>query len=668
MNYTEAFKNLRTNNKYGRKSPHKAVLMLTVIELFEKNILTNNEIFYDDKLKSMFMKVWNRVLPKEPLFHPDAYLPFWYLQNDSFWHIVPKRGQEDILSLMRDNNVKPSEAKLNDSVRCAELDEDLYFLMTLQSGRSSLKRVLLETYTQLSENEIDKLSESMDNTIDYSATAMSEYEKILSQGNEDKATEASGEDSKLVSQFNRYSEDVQIELNLQYYSYLKRHRSEREVFKELLPSVYDLLDKIVNHPIRQGEIDPSFVFDYENFLSDLKIALMSADGAMELIDKIDLATDVLQGNVVPDEDEGADKETNNVDEDDSYQKEDDGKEDDDDSYLTEEVDTEEEPDDTEEASLDDLEVEHVYLDEKGKVAKTVTTYGLDDRQDVAKENRRGKGWTEEEEEKITRYFRLGYSIDTIATVMGRTEIAIKSRLGKLGLIDYTYGQEEEARADADKEEQEKDDESDFAIENSFARCFIVNKRGDRVFQDTGKLKYIGGKLYRMNLKEDCFTLKSMRYDGVVWTKGEKRIVAYPPTALYRALETAVNYYDEVEEIVDAMMFEKCQLKVGGVWYRYDGSLLSNRAGKDEKAERVAGWSLPNYTESVVKSPLYAVRKQAVLRAMGYFRLPASVKDIARTISRTAWRTTIREDEVEDVIRTMSEIESVDGKYMLRRNL
>ncbi len=77
--------------------------------------------------------------------------------------------------------MKPSEAKLNDSVRCAELDEDLYFLMTLQSHRSSLKKVLLEIYTQLSEDEIDKLSESMDNAIDYSATALSEYKKIQSR-------------------------------------------------------------------------------------------------------------------------------------------------------------------------------------------------------------------------------------------------------------------------------------------------------------------------------------------------------------------------------------------------------------------------------------------------------------------------------------------------------
>lgn len=87
MDYVEAFQNLRTNNKYGRRSPHKAVMMLTVIELYEQNELSENEIVYDDSLKTMFLQVWNRVLPDEPLFHPEAYLPFWYLQSDSFWHM-----------------------------------------------------------------------------------------------------------------------------------------------------------------------------------------------------------------------------------------------------------------------------------------------------------------------------------------------------------------------------------------------------------------------------------------------------------------------------------------------------------------------------------------------------------------------------------------------------
>ena len=58
------------------------------------------------------------------------------------------------------------------------------------------------------------------------------------------------------------------------------------MFKEVCPTVYDLLDKIVNHPIKQGEIAPSFAFVYDNFLSDLKVSLLSEDGSVELVDKI----------------------------------------------------------------------------------------------------------------------------------------------------------------------------------------------------------------------------------------------------------------------------------------------------------------------------------------------------------------------------------------------
>ena len=357
-----------------------------------------------------------------------------------------------------------------------------------------------------------------------------------------------------------------------------------------------------------------------------------------------------------------------VDEDDSYETEDVDKEDDDGSYLTEEVDTVVELDETEEVSLDDLEVEHVFVDSSGRRIDSFTTTGASLEKDALTENRRGKPWTEGEEAQLRMFFQQGCDTSSSAAIMGRTEIAIKSRLGMMGLIDYTYGQEEKPQTEAvtDEREQENEYERDFDIENSFTRCHIVNRHGDRVFSETGKLKYIGGKLYRMNLQDEYFSLKSMKYDGAVWTKGEKKIVAYPPSALFKVLDATINYCDLVEDIVDAMVFEKCRLKVKGVWYRYDGSLLSDEANKHEKSEGAAGSSRRSKVESVVKSPLYAVRKQAVLRAMGYFRLPAKITDIVRTISRTAWRADIREDEVEDVISTMSEIESVDGKYVLRK--
>ena len=476
MDYIETFKNLRTNNKYGRKSPHKAVLMLTVIELYEQNILTDNEICYDDELKKMFLKVWNKVLPYEQKFHPDAYLPYWYLQNDSFWHIVPKRDKEAILSSMRDNRVKPSETSLYDSVKYAELDEDLYFLMTLSSGRSSLKRVLLETYFDLTDEQIDKLSESVDNSVDYSLSAIADYEQILSKKQDETKVYINEPDRELTRQFHSFNEDIQIVLNIQYYTFLKSHRNEREVFKELFPTVYDLLDKIINEPIKQRDISPSFAFVYDNFLSDLKISLMSEDDAMGIIDKITEAIDLLRGNNIKEVNLG----TVDVASKDSYS----------------------------DSNLDNNIIstsQNVILEEDST------------------ETRKGQPWTQYEEELISLYYNKGMDVKSIAERQGRTEIAIKSRLAKLGLIEYTYQAEEETNHNNDNE---------YEIKNYSTKCFLLNQEGNIVFSDEGKLIKINGEIYRCKLQKVCFTIKKLFEKDGNWSKGGKVIVAYSSSDLY----------------------------------------------------------------------------------------------------------------------------------------
>lgn len=535
MDYVEAFKKLRNNNKWGRKSPHKAVLMLTVIELYEKNVLADNEIYYDDTLKDTFREVWNRVLPEEQESHSDAYLPFWYLQSDSFWHIVPKSGKEDILSLMRDTNIKPSEAKLNDSVKYAELDDDLYFLMTIPSGRSSLKRVLLETYTELSEWQINRLAESEDNTVDHSIAALSEYENILSKTKNDEKEELGETDSELIRQFQKLNEDLQIVLNLEYFSFLKSHRSEREMFKEICPTVYNLYDHLVNNPVKQGEIAPSFIFTYENFLSDLKIALMSEDGAMELIDCIEKNIETLHGNCPTVEE-----------------------------YET--IKMEEEQVEEEDTAIADVKEQEETGD---------TVFAAFTEEALAYENRRGKPWTENEEELIALYFKQGRDIATIAEAAGRTEVSIKLRLAKLGLIEYTYGQDDGITS-MQESNQVTINLDDFIIENSYIRCCIKNKRGDKLFSAEGKIKRFKEKLYRLNLKKECFTIKDMQYNGSVWMRGDKKIVAYPESALYTILGDEVRYEGMIQDISDSQLFADCKVKVGGIWYDNNGDVINHK--------------------------------------------------------------------------------------------
>lgn len=657
MDYVEAFQNLRTNNKWGRKSPHKAVMMLTVIELFEQNVLSDNEIHYDDTLKSAFLKMWNRVLPHEPLFHPEAYLPFWYLQSDSFWHIVPIRGKEDILTLMRDTNIKPSESKLEDCVRYAELDEDLYFLMTLRSGRSSLKRVLLETYSNLNSEQIDRLAQSSDNTVDNSVAALSEYEKILSGESPEKVVVSEQTDNELVRQFQSLNEDIQIALNLQYFSFLKSHRSERGMFKEIYPTVYDLLDKIVNHSIQQGDIAPSLAFTLDNFLSDLKIALMSEEGSMELIDKIEVAIDMLRGNSSNEDFQEPIVETNDVelsvnnDVADTCNEEDDATSQD---YIIENkqnrcciIDRRGEQVFSSSGQLirlnnifyginytdtlvsmtiiqvatngmfslgkriisaqnhtplytildeqnylkqfkavdydsgcDEYYVQvdnrwygssGYYADLNGGIIPKVPNKDSSDKKETAAGSRSGKPWTKEEEELITRHFNDGMDTYTIASEVGRTDVAIKTRLAKLGLIEYNYGQNDEAPVKLQSKKEEEYNEDDFRIENTFTMCSIYNNLGEKVFSSDGKLKYLNGRLYRFNLKNECFTLKSMLFDGSKWQKGVKKIVAYPRTDLFRILYNAIDYCEDIEDIDDNSVFEECRLKVAGVWYCYNGT-------------------------------------------------------------------------------------------------
>jgi len=407
--------------------------------------------------------------------------------------------------------------------------------------------------------------------------------------------------------------------------------------KEGGSTVYDLLDKIVNHPIKQGDIAPSFAFIFDNFLSDLKVALLSEDGSVGLVDKIGEAIEILRGNNSKEHEES--QPISPV------------------RYSEEDV-----PAEIVDSSFDCLKVEHVYLDERGKVIETKTEIapGLNN----TTESRKGKTWTEDEENLIKLYYQQGKDFITIASLIGRTEVAIKSRLAKLGLIECTYGQENDVPTQTAQDARSQADESDFVIENSSDRASILDKDGKRVFITDGKLKYLCNKLYRLNLKRECFTLKGMVFNGSAWIKGTKKIVAYPQSELYRMIIDAADYCEEVEDIVDSPVFEDCKLKIRGAWYTYNGNSITDSSKKNIVTDNRT--KLDRETSEIKKSPLYAVRRQAVLRAMEYFRVPANIRDIARTISRTAWRSVIKEDEVEAIIKTIPEIENVDDNYILRK--
>lgn len=456
--------------------------------------------------------MWKRVLPTNATLFPDAYMAFWYLQEEKFWHIVPVYGKEYVFESHVSSMDVPSESVFEKSVRYAELDDDLFFLMTLPSGRTRLRKVLLENYSELSDRTIDTMSVSEDNNVDDSVLAIDDYEKMLSNVS---ARKGANGGSGFIPTFDNLSDDFQIALNIVYYTFLKNHKEHREWLRNLYPTVHDLYTAVSRADVKQEKVSPIQMTVYENFLVDLKMSLLNEDDSIAFIGNIDSMQSALHGDDISDE------------------------------YIEESCETNKCETNTEESTEEEISVD----------TEAASNVGRD-----------SFPWTEYEDELVSLYFKQGRSIDDIASSVGRTVVSIKMRLANLGLIVYNY--EEEA---VEKSVNIHDSEilPRFTIENSGVYCSILNERGERVFRTNGRFKVLDGVPYRLNYKPMCFTMKSMKYNHGVWEKGDKKIVAYEQSDLYEVLN-ATNYDVQVEGFTEGGTVENNKVKVSGIWYDFDG--------------------------------------------------------------------------------------------------
>lgn len=71
-------------------------------------------------------------------------------------------------------------------------------------------------------------------------------------------------------------------------------------------------------------------------------------------------------------------------------------------------------------------------------------------------------------------------------------------------------------------------------------------------------------------------------------------------------------------------------------------------------------------KDIATSKLEMMRFVAVLNALEHFKVPATPRDVARTVSRSAWGGTVREDSVDSILKRLPEVEYVPwGKYILK---
>jgi len=127
---------------YG-KAPHKPVLLLAVIELFENGELIENWIEITDSLVQTFLDIWATIV-KTPHI-PTFALPFFHLKNEKgqFWKLITYPGRE--IPTTNSNSIKSLKA-LEATVLAAQLSEELYVAFSDPVKRAEIKAAILAKY------------------------------------------------------------------------------------------------------------------------------------------------------------------------------------------------------------------------------------------------------------------------------------------------------------------------------------------------------------------------------------------------------------------------------------------------------------------------------------------------------------------------------------------
>jgi putative restriction endonuclease len=122
-------------------APHKPILLLSIIRLFENGLFTNNQIYVLPELVASFKSNWTKLVVTNhfPIFA----LPFYHMSSEPFWKLVANAGCE---KWIESKSSMRSFSNLTTAINYALIDNELSNLLLLPENRDILKITLLDKY------------------------------------------------------------------------------------------------------------------------------------------------------------------------------------------------------------------------------------------------------------------------------------------------------------------------------------------------------------------------------------------------------------------------------------------------------------------------------------------------------------------------------------------
>lgn len=136
--YISCFTSMNCNKYRGQVAPHKAMMLIAVMDEIVNGHLTNGFVPHNNLMVEAFELAWRRYVGKSSVFNPVFATPFFHLGNEPFWILMKSNSYVE--------KKEYSLGALRESFFGAKLAEDLYQYMTEPASRQRLKRALLDKY------------------------------------------------------------------------------------------------------------------------------------------------------------------------------------------------------------------------------------------------------------------------------------------------------------------------------------------------------------------------------------------------------------------------------------------------------------------------------------------------------------------------------------------
>lgn len=138
--YVHCLTHLKRDAKKGG-APHKPILLLSVVRLFERGIFTNNQIHILPELVASFKSIWTKLVVTN--HYPIFAMPFYHMSSEPFWKLIANVGCE---KWIESKNSMRSLQNLTTAVNFALIDNELAELLVHSESRDILKISILEHY------------------------------------------------------------------------------------------------------------------------------------------------------------------------------------------------------------------------------------------------------------------------------------------------------------------------------------------------------------------------------------------------------------------------------------------------------------------------------------------------------------------------------------------